>query len=67
MFGDPAPTPAPPPLPDPLPSSPTYASGAGAKPAGAKPRPMGGTLLTSPGDDGGALTTQTARKSLLGQ
>ena len=58
----------PPALPDPLPSAPSYASGAGAKPAGKAGQipAYGGTLMTSPM---GADTTGTnvQRKSLLGQ
>lgn len=66
MFGS-ASTPAPPPLPDPLPTPPSYASGSETKPAGGKkPGAFGGTLMTG-GEGVDSSTTNTARKSLLGQ
>jgi hypothetical protein len=68
MFGAAQATP-PPAVPDPLPTPPTYASGADrSRPAGSKNKVpgWGSTLLTSPeGVD--SSTTNTAKKSLLGQ
>lgn len=69
MFGrDPAPTPAPPPLPDPLPSAPQYASGTATKAAGNRSTVpgFGSTLMTS-GQGVDSTSTNSMRKSLLGQ
>lgn len=67
----PTPAPAPPPLPAPLPTPPSYASSGnrgGGGPSGSNNRVpgFGSTLLTSPmGAD--ESSTNTSRKSLLGQ